>query len=214
MNPQRTRTKICGIREQAHALVAARAGADAIGFVFHPQSPRAIEPERASSIARALPPFVEAVGLFVNAPADAVRSVLRQVPLTMLQFHGDEDAGYCDQFGMPWLRAVRVGRGTDLLEYARLSLRAKALLLDAQVPGEFGGTGTAFDWALVPRDLPLPVILSGGLTAANVGEAIRAVRPWAVDVSSGVEASRGVKDAALIEEFLRSVRDADRRIGG
>jgi phosphoribosylanthranilate isomerase len=214
MNPQRTRTKICGIREEAHALVAARAGADAVGFVFHAPSPRAIEAERAASIARALPPFVEAVGLFVNMPADAVRSVLKRVPLTTLQFHGDEDPGYCEQFGMPWLRAVRVGPATDLLEYARAFSGAKALLLDAHAPGEFGGSGATFDWALVPREMPLPVILSGGLTAANVGEAIRAVRPWAVDVSSGVESSRGFKDAALIEEFLRSVRDADRRIGG
>ncbi len=214
MIPHRTRVKICGIRDAAMARAAAGAGADAVGLVFHSPSPRFVAPDDAAGIARALPPFVQAIGLFVNASEAAVRDVLAVVPLAGLQFHGDEEPGFCDRFGLPWVRGVRVGPGVDLVEWARRFPRARGLLLDAQVPGQFGGTGTAFDWSLVPPDLDLPVILSGGLDARNVGQAIRTVRPWAVDVSSGVERTRGVKDAARIEEFLRSVRDADAREGG
>ena len=154
------------------------------------------------------------MGLFVNHDAQAVRDILAHVPLTMLQFHGDETPEFCDQFGLPWIRAVRVGPGVDLLECEGRFSRAAALLLDAQVPGQFGGTGTPFDWSLVPSALERPIVLSGGLDAGNVGRAMAAVKPWAVDVSSGVESRRGVKDAALIEEFVRSVRDADARAGG
>ena len=214
MIAHRTRIKICGIREPAMGRVAAAAGADAIGLVFHAASPRAVDAGTARAIAGALPPFVAAVGLNVNHDALAVRDILAQVPLTMLQFHGDEAPAFCDQFGLPWIRAVRVGPGVDLLECEGRFSRAAALLLDAQVPGQFGGTGTPFDWSLVPSALGRPVVLSGGLDAGNVGNAMRAVRPWAVDVSSGVESRRGVKDAALIEEFVRSVRDADSRAGG
>lgn len=209
----RTRIKICGIRDPATGRAAAEAGADAIGFVFHAASPRAIDPEAAAAVARVLPPFVATVGLFVNREAGAVREVLARVPLAMLQFHGDETPDFCDQFGLPWIRAIRVGPEVDLLECAGRFPRAAALLLDAQVAGEFGGTGSVFDWALVPPALARPVVLSGGLDAGNVGRAIRAVKPWAVDVSSGVERERGVKDAGRIEEFVRSVRDADARAG-
>jgi len=214
MNAHRTRIKICGIRDPGLGLAAAEAGADAIGLVFHAASPRAVDPEAARTIVGALPPFVTTVGLFVNLDARAVRDILGRVPLSMLQFHGDETPEFCDQFGVPWIRAVRVGTGVDLVEWEGRFSRAAALLLDAQVPGQFGGTGATFDWSLVPPSLSRPVVLSGGLDAANVGRAIRAVRPWAVDVSSGVEGQRGVKDPARIEEFVRSVRDADARAGG
>jgi phosphoribosylanthranilate isomerase len=214
MISHRTRIKICGITEPSLALAAAGAGADAIGLVFHEASPRAVDAGRARDIARAVPAFVAVVGLFVNREAAAIRDVLARVPLGMLQFHGDEAPEFCDQFGLPWMRALRVGPGVDLLECDSRFSRAAALLLDAQVPGQFGGTGTPFDWALVPSTLSRPVVLSGGLDPGNVGRAIREVRPWAVDVSSGVEARRGVKDPRLIEEFVRSVRDADARAGG
>ncbi len=209
MSRERTRVKICGIREEAHARVAADAGADAVGLVFYRESPRYVDPRAAAAIARSLPPFVAAVGLFVNEPAEAIRRILAEVPLDLLQFQGDEDAEFCAQFGRAHVRAVRMGPGTDLLEYAGRFSRAKALLLDAHVPGQRGGTGQTFDWAGIPREFPLPLILSGGLTAQNVARAVREVRPWAVDVSSGVEASRGIKDPAKIVEFIRSVRLED-----
>ena len=214
MIAQRTRIKICGIREPAMARAAAEAGADAVGLVFHAPSPRAVSPETARAVALAVPPFVTVVGLFVNGEAQAVRDVMARVPLGMLQFHGDETPAYCEQFGLPWMKAIRVGQGVDLVECEGRFSRAAALLLDAQVPGQFGGTGTPFDWSMVPPSLARPVVVSGGLDAGNVGRAIRALRPWAVDVSSGVEGARGVKDPARIEEFVRSVRDADARIGG
>lgn len=214
MIPHRTRIKICGIRDPETACAAAHAGADAIGLVFHAASPRAVQLREAEAIVRSLPAFVTAVGLFVNHDARAVREVLALVPLGMLQFHGDEPPAFCDQFGVPWIRAVRVGPGVDLLECANRFQRAAALLLDAAVPGQFGGTGTAFDWALVPATLPKPIVLSGGLDAGNVGRAVSAVKPWAVDVSSGVERARGLKDPGRIVEFVRSVRDADARAGG
>ncbi|MBL0140595.1 MAG: phosphoribosylanthranilate isomerase [Betaproteobacteria bacterium] len=214
MIAHRTRIKICGIRDPAMARAAAQAGADAIGLVFHAASPRAVDPAEARAIVDAVPPFVTPVGLFVNRDEQAVRDVLARVPLGMLQFHGDEPPAYCDQFGLPWIRALRVGPGVDLIECEGRFSRAAALLLDADVAGQFGGTGVAFDWSLVPAALARRVVLSGGLDAASVGRAICAVRPWAVDVSSGVETSRGVKDAARIEEFVRSVRDADARAGG
>jgi phosphoribosylanthranilate isomerase len=209
MSRSRTRVKICGITEAAHARVAADAGADAIGLVFYPASPRKLSTEAAAAIARSLPPFVASVGLFVDAPAEEVRSILGTVSLDLLQFQGDETPEYCESFGRAYVRAVRMEAGTDLLEYARRFSRARALLLDAHVPGLPGGTGRTFDWAGIPRALAIPVILSGGLTSASVGQAIRQVRPWAVDVSSGVERSRGVKDPQKIVEFIRSVQRED-----
>ena len=209
MSAERTRIKICGIREPLHAHVAAEAGADAIGLVFWAKSPRYITPAQAARIAAELPAFVMAVGLFVDASADEVNAVLRVVPLDLLQFHGDESPEFCAQFGVPYVRAVRMEEGTDLVEYAQRFSRAKALLLDAHVPGTPGGTGTVFDWGRIPRGVAKPLILSGGLTIDNVGRAVREVKPWAVDVSSGVEASRGSKDPGKIVEFIRSVRIED-----
>jgi len=211
MNPHRTRIKICGLRDAAMARVAAEAGADAVGIVFHSASPRHASLQEAAAVAGSLPAFVQAVGLFVNAPEARVREILAAVPLSLLQFHGDEEPGFCARFGLPWLKAVRVGPGTDLLECARHFSLATALLLDASVPGERGGTGATFDWSLVPREIASRIVLSGGLHPGNVGAAVSALRPWAVDVSSGVESSRGVKDAALIQQFVRSVKDADAR---
>jgi phosphoribosylanthranilate isomerase len=209
MTRERTRVKICGISDIETARVAADAGADAIGLVFYRPSPRYVAPALAAAIARSLPPYVMAVGLFVDAARDEVAAVLDTVGLDLLQFQGDEPPEFCAAFGRPFVRAVRVEPGTDLLEYADRFSRAKALLLDAHVPGQPGGTGQTFDWAGIPRELPVPLILSGGLTAQNVGRAVREVRPWAVDVSSGVERSRGVKDPAKIVDFIRSVRLED-----
>ena len=209
MKIERTRIKICGIREPLHARLAADHGADAVGLVFYKPSPRYVTPEQALKVIAALPPFVMAVGLFVDAPAEEVREVLAKVPLDVLQFHGDETPAFCASFGKPYVRAVRMEPGTDLVEYARRFAGAKALLLDAHVPGQPGGTGRTFDWAGIPRDLPIPLILSGGLTIENVGRAVREVRPWAVDVSSGVEAGRGAKDPQKIVDFIRSVRVED-----
>ena len=206
---KRTRVKICGIREPDHARIAAEAGADAIGLVFYGPSPRFVSSEAAAAVAAVLPPYVAAVGLFVDASESDVRKVLDHVPLDLLQFQGDEPPDFCASFGKPFVRAVRMEPGTDLLEYARRFSRAKALMLDAHSPGTPGGTGLTFDWSAIPAGLPMPVILSGGLTAANVGRAVREVRPWAVDVSSGVESSRGVKDPRRIVEFIRSVRRED-----
>jgi phosphoribosylanthranilate isomerase len=203
-----TRVKICGITRVQDGLAAVRLGAHAIGLVFYDASPRAVTTEQARLIVDALPPFVTAVGLFVNAQPDAVRKTLAAVPLQLLQFHGDETPSYCSAFGVPYLKAVRVRPGVDLLQYARDFRDARGLLLDAYVEGVRGGTGATFDWSLIPRDLSLPIVLSGGLDAGNVEAAVRAVRPWAVDVSSGVELAKGIKDAAKIEAFMNGVRNA------
>ena len=203
-----TRVKICGITRVQDGLDAVRLGAHAIGLVFYDASPRAVNAGQARAIVDALPPFVTAVGLFVNADPAAVRSTLASVPLQLLQFHGDETPAFCSAFGVPYLKAVRVRPGVDLLQYARDFREARGLLLDAYVEGVRGGTGATFDWSLIPRDLDLPVVLSGGLESGNVEAAIRAVRPWAVDVSSGVESAKGIKDAVKIEAFMNGVRNA------
>jgi phosphoribosylanthranilate isomerase len=208
---KRTRIKICGITREEDLAAAVAAGADALGFVFYPPSPRHLTPQRAAQLLARVPAFVTRVGLFVNEPAGAVRAVLAQASLDLLQFHGDEDAVYCASFGKPWIKAARVKAGFDLLEYASAFADAPGvcgLLLDAHIEG-YGGGGQTFDWSLIPQSLPLPVILSGGLHPGNVAGAVRAVRPWAVDVSSGVEAARGIKDAQKITEFIAGVRDAD-----
>jgi phosphoribosylanthranilate isomerase len=204
-----TAVKICGITRQADAQAATHLGAHALGFVFYARSPRNVAVARAAELVVALPPFITAVGLFVNPAASEVENVLRDVPLNLLQFHGEETAEFCAQFGVPYIKAVRVKAGLDLLQYAELFRTARGLLLDAYVDGTHGGTGAAFDWSLVPRGLPLPVILSGGLNPGNVGNAIRSVSPWAVDVSSGVEASPGIKDPQKIAAFMKEVRNAD-----
>ncbi len=209
MTRERTRVKICGIREALHGCVAADAGADAIGLVFYRESPRYVTPGAAATVVSMLPPFVTSVGLFVDATEGKVRDTLAHVRLDALQFHGDETPEFCASFGLPYVRAVRMEKGINLLEWAGRFSSARALLVDAHVPGMPGGTGQTFDWSAIPPDLPIPLIVSGGLTAENVGEAIRAVRPWAVDVSSGVEASRGSKDPRKIVDFIRSVRRED-----
>src|SRR5690606_2758256 len=180
-----TRIKICGITRVEDALAACATGADALGFVFHAPSPRNIEPEAARAIVAQLPPFVTTVGLFVDREADAIERVAAQVRLDLLQFHGDETPQFCASFGRPYIKAVRMRPGIDLLEYAARFVQARGLLLDAYVSGTHGGTGSRFDWRLVPRDLATPIVLSGGLTPENVEEAVRTLRPWAVDVSSG-----------------------------
>ncbi|MEJ2795139.1 phosphoribosylanthranilate isomerase [Iodobacter sp. LRB] len=201
MNP---RIKICGLLDPEMARRTAELGADAIGLVFYPPSPRHVEIAAAAQIVAALPAFVSSVGLFVNAEAAFVRSVLASVPLDILQFHGDETPEYCRQFGRPYLKALRVTPDINLVEYAQRFVDAlcKGILVDAFVEGVPGGTGEAFDWDLLPKDLPLPLVLSGGLHPDNVYEAICKVRPWAVDVSSGVESSKGIKDAAKIAAFI------------
>jgi len=203
----RTRVKICGITRPGDALAAAQAGADAIGLVFYPPSPRYLSVERALEIRDALPPFVQTVALFVNPDAAQVAQVLGRVRPSMLQFHGEETPEFCAQFGMPFVKAARVRPGVDALEYLRPFSRAAAWLFDSHVP-EYGGVGESFDWALVPVTERY-VILSGGLSQANVAQAIRRVRPWGVDVSSGVESAKGIKDAARIAAFIAEVGNAD-----
>ncbi len=204
-----TAVKICGITRVEDALLAARAGAHAIGTVLYSRSPRAVDAQQARRIVRAVPPFVTTVTLLVDPTAAEVERALEEVQPSMLQFHGNEDPKFCAQFGVPYIKAVRVRTGVDLLQYARLYADAKGLLLDAFVEGSPGGTGASFDWELIPRDIPLPIILAGGLTPENVTEAIRRVRPWAVDVASGVESASGIKDAAKVSAFVRGARDAD-----
>jgi phosphoribosylanthranilate isomerase len=212
---QRTRIKICGVSQEADIEAAVAAGADAVGFVFHPPSVRYLDVDRAAQLARALPPFVTPVGLFVNPPRAAVEAVVAAIPSLVLQFHGDETPEDCARFRRPYLRAVRMTAELDLLDWARRFGEAQGLLLDAHVEG-FGGGGKAFDWSLVPAGFPAEskrrLVLSGGLRAANVCAGILRLRPWAVDVSSGVESSRGVKDAAAIRRFCDAVREADARI--
>ena len=193
--------------------MAAQAGADAIGLVFYPSSPRYLSLERAAEIRDALPPFVQTVALFVNADAAQVAQVLQRVRPAMLQFHGEETPEFCAQFGAPFVKAYRVRSGVSAgehaLEYLRPFSRAAAWLFDSHVP-EYGGVGESFDWSLLPRGrIERPVILSGGLSRDNIGEAVRRVRPWGVDVSSGVESAKGVKDGAKIAAFIAEVRNAD-----
>ncbi len=205
----KTAVKICGLTREEDALAAARLGAHALGFVFYARSPRYVEPVRAAAIVRVLPPFVTSVGLFVNAQAGDVERVLDEVPLDLLQFHGEETPAYCAQFRRPYIKALRVRPGVDLLQYARQYEGARGLLLDAFVEGTHGGTGSGFDWNLIPSGLPLPVVLSGGINAGNVTAAIQRVRPCAVDVSSGVESAPGIKDARKMTDFFQGVRNAD-----
>lgn len=201
--------KICGITRVADAVIAARAGAHAIGLIFHVHSPRFVQPDVARQIVHSLPPFVTPVGVFVNPDPVLVDEVLRIVPLGLLQFHGDESPELCGSFPVPYVKAVRVRADLDLLQYATRFQEARGLLLDTFVASSHGGTGETFDWSLIPPALPQPLVLSGGLNAHNVGEAIRRVRPWAVDVSSGVESGKGIKDAAKIAAFMRGVCSAD-----
>jgi phosphoribosylanthranilate isomerase len=220
----RTRIKICGLTRAEDVAAAVAAGADAVGFVFYPRSPRFVEPGQAAALIAQLPPFISAVGLFVNASVDEVAAVLRHAPLAMLQFHGDETPEQCAAIAAapgirrPFMRAARIGAATqpeDLLKY-ELAYRTaspffSALLLDTLVDS-YGGSGEIFDWSVIPEELASRVVLSGGLNAANITDALRLVRPHAVDVSSGVESAKGIKDEARIDAFIEAVRGADRLI--
>jgi phosphoribosylanthranilate isomerase len=209
MEAVRTRIKICGLTREADVDAAIEAGADAIGLVLYAQSPRAVTLARAAGLARRLPPFVTPVGLFVNATPAEIGAACDAIPQLLLQFHGDEQPADCEAARRPYLRAARMAPGFDLLDFAARFANAQGLLLDAHVEG-YGGGGKVFDWSLIPRGVSLPLVLSGGLNPANVGDGIRQLRPWAVDVSSGVESgSKGIKDAAAIRRFCAAVREAD-----
>lgn len=221
MKPVRTRIKICGLTREADVDAAVQAGADAIGFVLYPQSPRFVSPERAGELARRLPPFVTPVLLFVNASPEFIAQGVAAVPHALLQFHGDESPADCAAAARPYIRAARIptgpaGTGFDLLKYAHDFAAAQAILLDAHVQG-YGGGGQSFDWTAFPWSHPQlsassRLVLSGGLTPANVTDGLRLVRPWAVDVSSGVEMSKGIKDADKMLAFVAAVRAADTQI--
>ena len=204
----RTRIKICGLTRAQDVRAAVDHGADAIGFVFYASSPRAVSIAQAAALVALLPPFVASVGLFVNATEDDINCVLERVPLQLLQFHGDEAEADCARFGRPWIKAARMRAGVDLVEFASLHPGASGILVDAFVEG-YGGGGKTFDWSLIPRGFGRPLVLSGGLDADNVVDAVRRIRPWAVDVSSGVESDKGIKDTAKIAAFIAGVRDAD-----
>jgi phosphoribosylanthranilate isomerase len=207
-NVLRTRVKICGITRVEDGLAAARCGVDAIGLMFYPQSSRLVNPLVATRIVEALPPFVTSVGLFLNASMAEVREAIGRVRLDLLQFHGDEDPDFCQSFGKPFIKAVPMRVAADVAGYAREFSAAQALLLDSHGGGVIGGSGKRFDWSKIPRQLDKPIILAGGLDPGNVAAAIRQVRPFAVDVSSGVEAGKGIKDHALMCEFIRQVDQA------
>ena len=202
----RTRVKICGITNVKDALFAVNAGADAIGLVFYAPSPRFVTIEQAQQIVAAMPPFVSVVALFVNALPIEIKTVLAQVRIDIVQFHGDETRSDCEQIKLPYYKAIRVKADTNLLQYEAEFSSAKALLLDTYSDAAFGGTGQVFDWGLVPQNLTKPVILAGGLTAENVALGIKQVRPYAVDVSGGVERTKGVKDVAKIAAFMHAVQ--------
>lgn len=207
----RTRIKICGITREADLESAVECGADAVGFVLYERSPRAVTVTRATELARRLPPFVTPVCLFVNAAPGLIAEAVAAIPHALLQFHGDESPAECQRAGRPYLRAARMTPDLALLDFASAHASAAGLLLDAHVEG-YGGGGKAFDWSLIPARVPLPVVLSGGLSPANVIDGVLRVRPWGLDVSSGVEISKGIKDAVLIRRFCEAVREADARI--
>jgi phosphoribosylanthranilate isomerase len=204
----RTRVKICGITRIEDALAVARAGADAIGLVFDARSPRCVTGEQAAAIVRALPPFVTVVGLFVNAGAELIEETLSLVPLDLIQFHGSESPEQCRRYHRPYIKAISMKPDVDLHAQETLYAEAAGLVLDTYSPAVAGGSGAVFDWTRVPRDLKKPVILAGGLTPGNVAAAVRALRPYAVDVASGVELSKGIKDGGKISAFIEAVRAA------
>jgi phosphoribosylanthranilate isomerase len=209
-----TRIKICGLTQLEDVIAAVHSGANALGLVFYEKSPRYVTLPQAIELTEVVFPFVTIVGLFVNPTAESVREVLKYVPLDVLQFHGEETPEFCSQFGRPFLKAIRVRKGIDLEKYAVDYDGAQGLVLDTFVEGTHGGTGHAFDWSLIPHDLPLPVILSGGLNHSNVASAIKQIRPYAVDVSSGVEVSKGIKDAEKISVFIAEVNKIDLQLSG
>lgn len=201
-----TRIKICGITRPEDGQAAARLGADAIGLVFYAPSPRAVTVNQAETVCTALPPFVTTVGLFVDPSADEVRAVLDRVPLDLLQFHGDEPPEFCRQFGRPYIKAIRMRDDIELAAELARYAEARGLLLDTYRPGVPGGTGEAFNWERVPADVAHQIVLAGGLEASNVGSAVKQVQPYAVDVSGGVEASKGIKDVAKMAAFIGEVK--------
>lgn len=202
------RVKVCGITRDEDAKAAVQAGVDAIGFVFWPHSARYIDPDSARRIAANIPPFVCIVGVYVDPDAAWVEETMQVARLNLLQFHGDETPEFCNQFFQPYIKAIRVKQGTDLLQYAERYHSAKGLLLDAYAENIPGGTGHAFDWRLIPQHLPLPLVLSGGLNPNNIATAIKQIQPWAVDVSSGVEVSKGIKDEKKIFAFMQGVKQS------
>lgn len=204
----RTRVKICGITRVEDALIAVAQGADAIGLVFYPPSPRYVTPAQAAEIVNALPAFITVVALFVDASRADVEAVLSQVNIDLIQFHGQETADECRQYGKSYMKAIRVKSDTNLVQYMTEYSDAKALLLDTYAEGVPGGTGQVFDWTVIPKNLSKPIVLAGGLDAENVEQAIRQVKPYAVDVSGGVEFKKGIKDAAKIAAFMRGVINA------
>ncbi len=205
----RTRVKICGITRLEDALAAIAAGADALGFVFYPPSPRSVESTVAEAIIKQLPPFVSTVALFVNESPEQVRAVIEQTGIDLLQFHGDESPDYCSQFERPYFKALRMSPDIDVVAETKRFTSARAVLLDAYRAGVPGGTGEAFDWDRIPADLSMPLILAGGLDQHNVKQAINQVKPYAVDVSGGVEAAKGLKDSAKIISFMNEVSRAN-----
>ncbi|OZA08432.1 MAG: N-(5'-phosphoribosyl)anthranilate isomerase [Methylotenera sp. 17-45-7] len=202
----RVRVKICGITRVEDAMAVVKSGADAIGLVFYPPSPRNVEINQAAEIANQVPAFVSVVGLFVDAGPAFIRNVIATVKLDLLQFHGDETPEECASYGLPFIKAIRVKTDTNLVQYAKDFSASKALLLDTFTDGMAGGTGHVFDWSLIPAVLGKPVILAGGLNQQNVAQAIEQVQPYAVDVSGGVEVSKGIKDAAKIAAFMQQVK--------
>ncbi len=205
----RTRVKICGITREQDAAAVVESGADALGLVFYPKSPRHVTLEQARNIATAVAPFVTVTGLFVNAPAELVRQVLATVPLGLLQFHGQETNAQCNCFGLPFIKSIAMQGETDLSSLMAGYPDAAGFLLDAWQPETHGGGGVVFDWQQVPEDIDAPLILAGGLTPANVATAIRSVKPYAVDVSSGVERDKGIKSREKIKAFMREVRNSE-----
>ncbi|EGV50146.1 phosphoribosylanthranilate isomerase [Candidatus Endoriftia persephone] len=205
----RTRVKICGITRTEDALAAVQSGADAIGLVFYPPSPRAVALDQASQIVAQLPPFVSVVGLFVDESAERIAEILARVPLGLLQFHGNETPAQCAGHGRPWIKAIRMRDGVDLLAEAERFADAAGLLLDSYQPGKPGGTGSTFSWDRIPTELAPNIILAGGLDPFNVESAVRQVRPYAVDVSGGVEQTKGIKDADKIAAFIEGVKRGD-----
>lgn len=206
---RRTRLKICGITRPQDALAVVQAGADAIGLVFYAPSPRAVDIATAQAVVAAVPAFVTVTALFVNPAADEVQKVLDSVRIDLIQFHGDEEDDFCSQFNRPYIKAIRVRQASDVVASCLRFPGALAVLLDSYKPGVPGGTGETFDWSLVPDELTKPIILAGGLTIANVASAIRQVRPFAVDVSGGVEADKGIKDPGKITAFADEVYRVD-----
>lgn len=203
------RCKVCGITRPQDALAAARLGVDAIGLVFFAGSKRYVNVTQAKAVVEVLPPFVSVVGLFVNATVAEVESVLQQVPLDVLQFHGDEQAAFCRQFARPYIKAIRVSAKADVNQAIAAYADARALLFDAAIPGHYGGTGQGFDWSMLPAHIPMPWVLSGGLNADNVGDAIAQTQAVAVDLSSAVECAPGIKDAAKMAALMAAIRGAN-----